>query len=99
MPFHAGGHKPKAKLPVSAVKVRLQLVACAVPFLALGIVRLSHGIHVVLNCQAMPMYSAALVGTGLTFLLLAIIPFSWLDRIAQRLDTGRRKPEIPLHRP
>jgi len=87
MPFHAGGHKPKASLPVPRVKVRLQFAAWGAGFLTLGIFRFSHGIHLVANWQAMPMYSGAVLGTGGLLILLALTPFSWLEAVFHWLDS------------
>jgi hypothetical protein len=69
----------------------IQLVAMAGVCIALGMLRFSHGVLVVLNWQAMPVYSGAVVGTGVALLLFAAIPFSWMEAVAHRLDSGRRR--------
>jgi len=67
--------------------VRLQLGASGAVFLALGLFRFSHGIHLVVNWQAMPIYSGAVLGTGALLTLLAVIPFSWLEAVFHWLDS------------
>jgi hypothetical protein len=99
MPFHMEGHKPAVtnnRRP-SGIKVRLQLAGFGALCLAVGVFRLSHDIHFVINQYAMPAVSGAIVGMGVTFVLSAMIPFSWIEKIAQRLNSDiiRSKKQAP----
>jgi|SRR5579872_1495596 len=89
MPFHMEGHKRAVtnKRRPSGIKVRLQLAGFGALCLAVGVFRLSHGVHFVINQYAMPAVSGAIVLMGVTFVLIAMVPFSWIERIAQRLNS------------
>jgi hypothetical protein len=92
MPFHVGGHKPRAlKHSVSGIKQRLTLVAMGAVCLALGLFRLSRGVLFVVNWHAMPMYSGAVIAMGSALILLAMIPLSWLETVFHWLDSDRRR--------
>jgi hypothetical protein len=39
----------------------------------------------------MPMYSGALIAMGAALILLAMIPFSWIETVAHWLDSDRRR--------
>jgi hypothetical protein len=85
VPFHIGKHKPTAaKQPLSRLKARLQIAACAAIFLSLGLFRLSGGVVYVINWDTMPVFSGALITTGVALILLAACPFSWIEKIAHR---------------
>ena len=92
MPFHVGGHKPRAvKRPGSGIKQRLGLVAMGAVCLALGLFRLSRGVLFVVNRHAMPMYSGAAIAMEASLILLAMIPLSWLEIVARWLNPDRRR--------
>ena len=90
-----GGHKPKATVPASGMKLRFQLIAWAVVFLGSGIFRLSRGVLLVVNWQAMPVYSGAVIGIGVALVLVALIPFFWIEVIFRWLDSDRHRKDIP----
>jgi hypothetical protein len=92
MPFHVAGHKPRpVKRPASGIKQRLGLVAWGGAVLALGLLRFSHGVLFIVNWQAMPIYSGAVIFTGVMLIVLAMIPFSWIDTVARWLNSDRRR--------
>jgi hypothetical protein len=92
MPFHVGGHKPRAvKRSVSGIKQRLGLVAMGAICLALGLFRMSRGVLFAINRHAVPMYSGAVIAMGAALIVLAMIPLSWLEIVARWLDSDRRR--------
>jgi hypothetical protein len=92
MPFHVGGHKPRpVKRSVSGMKQRLGLVLWGVVLLALGLLRFSDGVLFIINWQSMPIYAGALIATGAGLIMLAMIPFSWVETVFHWLDSDRRR--------
>jgi len=92
MPFHVAGHKPRTvKHSVFGIKQRLGLVAWGAVFLALGVLRFSDGVLFIVNWQAMPIYSGAVIATGAVLIVLAMIPLSWLEIVARWLNPDRRR--------
>jgi hypothetical protein len=45
----------------------------------------------IVNWQAMPIYSGAVIATGAALIVLAMIPFSWIESVAHWLDSDRRR--------
>jgi hypothetical protein len=92
MPFHVSGHKARTvERSVSGIKQRLGLVAWGAVFLAFGLLRFSQGVLFIVNWQAMPIYSGALISTGAVLIVLALIPFSWVETVAHWFNSDRRK--------
>ena len=59
--------------------------------LAFGLLRFSRGVIFILNWQAMPIYSGALIATGAVLIVLAMIPFSLIETVAHWLNSDRRR--------
>jgi hypothetical protein len=54
-----------------------------------GFFRLAHGVLVVINWRYQPIYSGALVGSGVLVVLMVLIPLAWLEWVVAR-GVGRR---------
>ena len=93
MPFHMAQRKPTntAKHQPSRMKVRLQLAGLGILALCIGAFRLSHGVLSIINYYAMPMYSGAAIGLGVSLVLFAVLPLSWIETVAHWLDSRRGK--------
>jgi uncharacterized membrane protein YidH (DUF202 family) len=66
---------------------RFIMIAAGVLFILLGYVRLEQGISVVRNHYGLPVFSAAVIATGVLFILLALIP----QRLIARLAAGKKR--------
>ena len=92
MPFHAAAHKARTvKRTGFGIKQRLVLVAWGAVFLAVGLLRFSDGVLFIVNWQAMPIYSGAVMVTGAVLIVLAMIPVSWVETVFHWLGSDRRR--------
>jgi hypothetical protein len=98
VPFHLGGHKPKAILPEkrpSSLPHRIFLAAAGLILLVAGTGRLSNGIHFVINSRGMPAFSGALAATGVVFILVAATPTRWMEKAVDWFVSKDREAGIP----
>jgi protein-S-isoprenylcysteine O-methyltransferase Ste14 len=91
MAFHMANHKPKVagKRAAPLVKTRIQLVALGVLVLLVSMFVWSRGLPVPYDIRIAPV--GAFFALGVLLIMLAAIPFSWIDRIAKRLDSRSTK--------
>ena len=91
MSFHMASHKPKvvSKRPLPVVKTRIQLLALGVLVLLVSLFVRSRNILGSHDIRIAPL--GAFVALGAMLLLLAAVPFSWIDKIAKRLDSRSTK--------
>ena len=96
MPFHAGGHKPKAARQFRyPIKNRLQAAGAGAFCILGGAYQYLYGGFAGRNWLHQPVYSTSLLMLGIPVTLSALIPASWIQRavkwIASRQErTGRR---------
>jgi len=87
MPFHVGGHKPKA--PKKAVRFsiggRLVVGGIGAFMIGDGLYRLNLGQFDGVDFYNLPVYTTSFVATGIVGILIALIPVSWLEAVARRL--------------
>ena len=88
MSFHLGGHKPKLvrKAPRFSLKQRLLVLGGGAAFVLAGMFKLNHGQLAWRNYFGETVYSPSLVMLGLVFVVLALIPASWLSWLVRPLS-------------
>jgi len=100
MPFHPSGHKPKLEPVVKRAGFgpKLLLGACGAVFALFGIEESKNGSHFWLNRLNQPVYPASAIVIGAVLLAVALVPWSWLDRLTRRLRNPRGTERSPTLR-
>ena len=81
MPYHVGGHKPKAPTPHFRfrLKQRLWILVLGVVLALSGFYRFHHSRFIGTNYLGQPVYSPSLIGIGIAVGMCALVPSSWLN--------------------
>jgi hypothetical protein len=95
--YHIGGHKPKAKPRAAPAPIWIRiLLAAAGAAVFIGAKDAFRGGRLFgLNSLRQPVYPEAAMGMGALLILLALIPWSWLDRVAKRFVRRRSPAKAP----
>jgi uncharacterized membrane protein len=70
------------KPPAARTSGRIKVIAAGLFFILAGMLRVQAGIQVVKHWTGQPVFSWAAIATGGLLVILALIPGSWIARIA-----------------
>src|SRR5260370_6126625 len=95
MPFHIGGHKPKAgKKFRFGLKERSGFAALGALFMIGGVYRMMHGGFVISNRFHQLVFSPALIATIIPFFLLSLTPSRWVEQATNYLTSNPRARKV-----
>src|SRR5258708_3021172 len=95
MPFHIGGHKPKAgKKFRFGLKERSGFAALGALFMIGGVYRIMPGLSFIPTWFHQLVFSPALIATSIPFFLLALTPSRWVEQATNYLTSNRRARKV-----
>jgi hypothetical protein len=97
MPFHVSGRKPRVREHDQPVPLwpRFLIGAFGATLVVWGSDELRKGRLFGLNWLRQPIYSTSVIVLGDAFVVLAVVPWSWLDQLAKRSASRPTKGHPP----